>query len=101
MRKDFFVYDARLKLNLPHPTTEWNVYSSSEQETILLEWEKIRGKIPDRIGELDKEIEVLQNELGVEEDFEISCKINDEIASKASRINDLWIWYRTNPAKSS
>lgn len=76
------------------------MYSSEEQEVILLEWERIRGTIPDRIGELDVEIERLQDELAGEDNFDRSCKINHEISERASEINDLWLWYRTNPEKT-
>jgi hypothetical protein len=100
MAKDFFVYNSRLRIHLPHLTKEWRAYSSQEQESVLLEWERIRGAIPDRIQEIEVEIEQLQGELAQEEDFDKSCRINGEISDRASQINDLWIWYRTNPEKT-
>ncbi len=51
-------------------------------------------KIPDRIKELEHYINAKQHHLNNEEDFEISCKLNSEIADLASIINDLWLWYR-------
>ncbi|OIU70988.1 hypothetical protein [Rossellomorea aquimaris] len=92
-----FSYNRRLKIDLPCLSKEWSMYPSHLKEAILLEWERIRGAIPDRIGEIDEEIEELQSRLGEEEDFEESCRLNSEISEKASQINDLWIWYRTSP----
>ncbi|MCC5801704.1 hypothetical protein [Rossellomorea vietnamensis] len=100
MRNEFFSYDSRLGIHLPLQLKEWPMYSSEDQEVILLEWERVRGTIPDRIGEIDEEIERLQDELAGEEDFERSCMINHEISERASEINDLWLWYRTNPEKT-
>lgn len=100
MRNEFFSYDRRLGIHLPVMLKEWTMYSSEEQEVILLEWERVRGTIPDRIGEIDVEIERLQEELAQEDDFERSCIINNEISERASEINDLWLWYRTNPEKT-
>ncbi|KPL57950.1 hypothetical protein [Rossellomorea vietnamensis] len=97
MRNEYFSYDCRLGIYLPLQLKEWPMYSSEEQEMILLEWERIRGRIPDRIGELDVKIEGLQEELAQEDDFDRSCMINHEISERASEINDLWLWYRTNP----
>jgi hypothetical protein len=92
-----FSYNRRLKIDLPSLSEDWGMYPQHVKEAILLEWERIRGSIPDRIGEIDDEIEELQTRLGQEEDFEESCRLNSEISKKASQINDLWIWYRTTP----
>jgi hypothetical protein len=100
MKNDFFSYDARLGIHLPVLMKEWPSYSSQEQEMVLLEWERVRGTIPDRIQEVEVEIERLQGELAQEDDFDRSCMINGEISERASEINDLWIWYRTNPEKT-
>ncbi|MBN8191974.1 hypothetical protein JI667_07435 [Bacillus sp. NTK074B] len=100
MRNEFFSYDCRLGILLPVMLKEWPMYSSEEQEVILLEWERVRGTIPDRIREMDGDIERLQEELAQEDDFEQSCRINNEISERASEINDLWLWYRTHPEKT-
>ncbi|MGG6433609.1 hypothetical protein ACPF7I_11540 [Anoxybacillus sp. D401a] len=91
-----FVYDERLGIRLPHLEKAWDTYTKEEQAEILLEWETIRGKIPDRIIELEQQINEKQRQLGEENDFARSCMLNFEIASLASIINDLWIWYRMN-----
>lgn len=57
--------------------------------------EDTRG-IPDRISELETQINRRQDQLADEENFELSCKLNSEIADLASIINDLWLWYRAN-----
>lgn len=91
-----FIYDEHLGIRLPHLEKEWDMYTKEEQAEILLEWETIRGKIPDRIIELEQQINEKQRQLGEENDFALSCMLNSEIASLASMINDLWIWYRMN-----
>ncbi|RBW71468.1 hypothetical protein [Bacillus taeanensis] len=96
-----FKLDKRLGIPLPSLIKEWNKYSKETQAVILLEWEQIRGKIPDRIHLLEKEINIKQAQLEVEEDFKHSCLLNFEIAELASIINDLWIWFRTRQDVSS
>ena len=94
--KEYFTFDTRLGIHIPFLDKEWEEYSKKEQQMILLTWEKIRGKIPDRIAEIEAMINKKQDELGNEQDFPRSCKLNTEISELASIINDLWIWYRMN-----
>ncbi|WNB93148.1 hypothetical protein [Bacillus sp. NEB1478] len=96
-----FVWDERLGISIPHLHKSWDEYKSNEQSFILLQWEKIRGRIPDRIGEIEQEINELQDRLSLEENFEVSCQLNHRISSLASVINDLWLWYRLNQQVSS
>ncbi|WP_282138910.1 hypothetical protein [Rossellomorea aquimaris] len=100
MKNEFFSYNSRLGIHLPRVSKDWPSYSSGEQEIILLEWERVRGMIPDRIQEIEVEIERLQAALAQEDNFDRSCMINGEISERASEINDLWIWYRTTPDKT-
>ncbi|WRP05721.1 hypothetical protein U9J35_17650 [Rossellomorea aquimaris] len=100
MKNEFFSYNSRLGIHLPRLSQDWHSYSSLEQEMVLLEWEWVRGMIPDRIQEIEVEIERLQAELAQEDNFDKSCMINGEISERASEINDLWIWYRTTPDKT-
>ncbi|MBM7644813.1 gas vesicle protein [Scopulibacillus daqui] len=95
-----FVYDKRLGIQIPVLEKTWEEYHQETQEQIISDWEKIRGKIPDRIKQLEGEIAEKQNQLSQEENFEKSCRLNSKIADLASTINDLWIWYRT-PLKIS
>ncbi|WP_044894505.1 hypothetical protein [Bacillus alveayuensis] len=99
--KQLFIFDKRLGIPLPKLEKEWEEYSESEQHMILLHWENIRGRIPDRIIELERVINQKQAELAEENDFTRSCLLNSEIAELASIINDLWIWYRMNQTVSS
>ncbi|MCV9888849.1 hypothetical protein [Metabacillus halosaccharovorans] len=92
---DYFTYDQRLKIKVPQLTKSWTAYNLQTQNKILTEWERIRGSIPDRIGELEAEINNKQEALNIEEDFNRSCELNHEISELASIINDLWIWFRT------
>lgn len=91
-----FRQNERLGIPLPELEMDWNQYSKETQQNILLEWEKIRGKIPDRIKELESEINEKQERLNNESNFELSCQLNSDIAELASVINDLWLWYRMN-----
>ena len=90
----YFLYDNHLGIEIPHLQEDWEDIPEKMQHAILLKWEQVRGKIPDRIKELEHYINAKQHHLNNEEDFEISCKLNSEIADLASIINDLWLWYR-------
>ncbi|MFC4321082.1 hypothetical protein [Litchfieldia salsa] len=94
--KDYFKFDERLGIRIPVFSKPWDEYSDSEQQEILMLWEGIRGRIPDRIAELEDIINEKQVQLGNELDFPRSCQLNSEISEHASIINDLWLWYRTN-----
>jgi hypothetical protein len=93
---NFFQFDVRLGIPIPHLVEEWDQYNKETREAILFQWEKIRGAIPDRIAKIETEINSKQNQLSNESDFKKSCQLNSEIADLASVINDLWLWYRTN-----
>ena len=95
MNNPFFLYDERLHILVPNEKLQWDVLKPDEQQDILLQWENIRGSIPDRILELEKMINQKQEQLNTEENFTLSCSLNTEIAEIASIINDLWLWYRT------
>ncbi|KIL43841.1 hypothetical protein [Jeotgalibacillus soli] len=94
MRTSFFHWDDRLQIELPGSIREWEARSQEEKQLILFHWEKTRGRIPDKIMELDQQIMKKQRDLSDESDFDKSCRLNEEIADLASIINDLWIWYR-------
>ncbi|MBL4951130.1 hypothetical protein RCG24_00620 [Neobacillus sp. OS1-32] len=94
--KEYFSFDKRLGIFIPELSSDWEDYSKETQEAILYHWEKIRGAIPDRIVELESEINKKQAQLDNETDFPRSCRLNSEIAELASIINDLWLWYRAN-----
>jgi hypothetical protein len=101
MMENFFEFDKRLGIHIPQLHKPWNEYSDEEQQEILLNWEKIRGKIPDRIAEIEVLINAKQHELGEENNFTRSCELNSEISDLASKINDLWLWYRLNQTVST
>ncbi|KKB37587.1 hypothetical protein [Bacillus thermotolerans] len=94
----YFQLNRRLGIRIPHLPKSWEEHSSLEQARILHEWENIRGAIPDRIKELERQIQSRQSQLDQEEDFLRSCRLNEEISDIASIINDLWIWFRTTPS---
>ncbi|MFZ7945753.1 MULTISPECIES: hypothetical protein [Bacillaceae] len=98
---DHFCFDSRLGISVPDLTIEWEDYSKETQQEILLNWEQIRGSIPDRIAELEQEINYKQEQLSNENDFPRSCQLNTDIANLASIINDLWLWYRANQTVST
>ncbi|MFS1517618.1 hypothetical protein V1503_14435 [Bacillus sp. SCS-151] len=91
-----FIMDKRLGISIPKLQKNWEDFTKNDQQAILLQWEKVRGKIPDRIADLEKIINNKQAALGNENDFQRSCILNSEIAELASIINDLWLWYRIN-----
>ncbi|MEF3302658.1 hypothetical protein [Paenibacillus sp. GYB003] len=91
-----FVYDERLGIELPLLHEEWNALSAEERAALLHDWERIRGRIPDRIRQLELLIVQKQNRLDVEDDFPLSCSLNTEIAELASRITDLHLWFRAD-----
>jgi hypothetical protein len=96
MNHHFFSFNSRLGISIPDLQKPWYDYSDKDQQEIILTWETIRGRIPDRIGELETLINSKQAELNDENDFPRSCLLNSEISELASVINDLWLWYRTN-----
>ncbi|MFJ8245801.1 hypothetical protein [Peribacillus asahii] len=98
---ELFVFDERLGIALPSLTQDWDEYEHDVQQQILLQWENIRGSIPDRIRDLESIINQKQDALSNENNFSRSCELNTEIAEMASIINDLWLWYRTNQHISS
>ncbi|MBS2970005.1 radical SAM protein [Metabacillus sp. KIGAM252] len=84
-----FIFDNRLGINVPSD------FPSNKKRSIpMAEWEKERGKIPDRIAELEGLIRAKQRLMDNEENFETACIYNSDIAGLASVINDLWLWYR-------
>lgn len=91
-----FVYDERLGIELPQLYVDWETLGAAEQAGLLHDWERIRGRIPDRIMRLEREIVDKQNRLNVEDDFALSCRLNSEIAELASRITDLHLWFRAD-----
>ncbi|AMM94189.1 hypothetical protein QUF81_10165 [Peribacillus simplex] len=98
--RELFTYDERLGIPIPDLNLEWDEYTKGEQQQILVQWENIRGSIPDRIKELESTINRKQFQLSDESNFTKSCQLNSEIAELASIINDLWLWYRTNQGVS-
>lgn len=91
-----FIYDERLGIHVPNLYHDWEQYNDDIQSQILLNWENIRGNIPDRIFDLETLINIKQENLNNEENFQRSCELNSEIAELASIINDLWLWYRSS-----
>lgn len=101
MNTQFFLYNNRLNIYVPNNHVQWDLLDNDAQQDILLQWENIRGNIPDRIHDLENMINLKQEQLNKEENFDISCSLNTEIAELASIINDLWLWYRTQQDVSS
>lgn len=97
----YFIFNERLGIATPYIDEDWDEISVYTQQSILLKWEMIRGRIPDQIVILENTIRKKQNQLDNEEDFKISCLLNSDIAELASMINDLWLWYRVNQNISS
>jgi hypothetical protein len=92
--EEYFYYHDRLGIHIPIIDEDWDSLPEDIRQCILLQWETIRGMIPDRIISLEKIINMKQVQLSNETNFELSCQLNHEIADLASIINDLWLWFR-------
>ncbi|MBU9720148.1 MULTISPECIES: hypothetical protein [Bacillaceae] len=92
-----FIEDKRLGIALPKLNKSWELYTIEEQGEILAFWEKQRAKIPDRIKELEKVVSRKTNDMLLENDANKMIDLNNEIVHLASVINDLNIWFRTEP----
>jgi hypothetical protein len=99
--KEYFSFDDRLGIHIPDLIMDLSEFSQEAQEEILLNWEQVRGSIPDRIRDLEIQINQKQALLSNESNFPRSCQLNSEIAELASIINDLWLWYRANEVLST
>jgi hypothetical protein len=75
MREEF-VYNGRLGIPIPELIEDWESYPIHIREQIVDEWEQIRGRIPERIFELEKIINIKQNLLNFEENFPLACQLN-------------------------
>lgn len=93
-----FEYDHRLGISIPDLEKNWKDYNQATQEEILSLWDEIRGNIPERIKELEQEINRKQALLNNEENFKFACELNTDISQLASIINDLWLWFRAHGA---
>lgn len=87
-----FVHDARLGIPVPVLERDWLDYSLAEQEAMIVRWEAIRARIPDRVHELEAIINKHQLAVGQEDDWDRVCELYEEIYRIASIINDLNIW---------
>lgn len=89
-----FRYDERLGIRVPNLNKDWESLSPEDRHAMIIEWEKIRAKIPDRIMKLEQEINKRQEHIAEEDDWDKICKLYGEIYGIASAINDLHIWSR-------
>ncbi|MBM7648824.1 gas vesicle protein [Bacillus ectoiniformans] len=94
----YFIFDPRLGIHIPSLSDPWSDLTKDQQKEIIYTWEDIRGEIPDRIKILETSINEKQERLNQEDDFNVSCQLNQEISELASIINDLWLWFRASPA---
>ena len=91
-----FSLDNRLGIYLPVLQLEWDEYPEEERAAILDCWEQVRGRIPQRIMELEGIINDKQSQLNNEDNFKTACQLNSDIAETASCINDLHLYFRIN-----
>ncbi|WP_372663917.1 hypothetical protein [Cohnella sp.] len=90
-----FEYSERHGILIPSLTNDWDELNLDHQTAVLAKWEMIRGNIPEHVMRFEAAIRIKTQLLFNEDDFLESCRINDDIADLASRINDLHIWFRT------
>lgn len=96
MENGWFEFDKRLGIEVPAWEDSWDKLAWDEKALVLEKWEHTRGSIPERIKELERHIVEKQNVLNEEEQFEVSCQLNSEIAELASQIIDLHLWYQVH-----
>jgi hypothetical protein len=87
-----FVHDERLGIAVPVLTHDWFVYSKADQEAMIVRWEGIRARIPDRVKVLEDVINGHQSEIAEEDNWDRVCEHYEEVYRIASIINDLNIW---------
>ncbi len=92
-----FVHNERLGIRVPVLDREWYAFSQAEQEAMILEWESIRARIPDRIFELEAQINDLQARASEEDDWDLVCELYVQLYGIASVINDLNIGHKNDP----
>lgn len=93
----FFHHDERLSIPLPSFPQPFEEMAPTEQESVIVTWESIRARIPDRIQELEKMIEFHLENIRETEDWEQIILWFDEISDIASRIAELNTWQRVDP----
>jgi hypothetical protein len=94
--KYYFEFDERLGIRLPYLEAEWEELSADERQSMIMEWEQIKAKIPDRIMEIEREIDRKQQQVMREDDWDTVCRLYEQIYALASLINDLHIWMRVD-----
>ncbi|MGZ4032367.1 MAG: hypothetical protein ACXVDJ_08160 [Tumebacillaceae bacterium] len=87
-----FVHDERLGIALPVLTHDWLLYSQEQQEAMIVRWEAIRARIPDRVKVLEEVIDRHQLAISQEDDWDQVVAHYEEVYRIASIINDLNIW---------
>ena len=92
-----FVFDERLGIRLPETDRDWWLYSLDEQAEMIEEWERIKSRIPDRIKELEDDINAKHLEISEEDDWDRVCELYEQYFAIASVINDLNIWAKIEP----
>jgi hypothetical protein len=75
-----FVFDERLGIHVIELLQDWADYNKLEREEILYFWEQIRGRIPERVIQLEHIIIKKQEILNQEDVFADACRLNWEIA---------------------
>jgi len=94
---DYFAYDERLGIRLPQLVQPWGEMNRAAQADVIATWETIRSEIPDRIGWFEQQLERLQESVRDEDNWSEVCRLYRELASLASCVSDLNLWFRTQP----
>ncbi|MCL6631017.1 MAG: hypothetical protein K6T63_00155 [Alicyclobacillus herbarius] len=97
----YFRYDDRLQIELPHFPVPFASLPPEVQEEVLVTWEKIRARIPERILDLEQRIEHVLQQVHHEEDWNTIAGYFQQISDYASRITELNTWRRVDPSLST
>lgn len=96
-----FQLDERLGIEVPNLAIPFEELRSSEQEEMLIRWERIRSRIPDQIMQFEHEIENLLRRVHEEDDWDTIADHFAQISEYASRIAELNTWRRIDPSLPS
>lgn len=97
MHSTYFQVSEKLGIRLPAFPKPFEQMAPSEQEAIVVEWERIRAQIPDRIATFESDIRRLLDDISGTEDWDRIVRHFNDISDIASRIAELNTWKRVDP----
>jgi hypothetical protein len=93
----YFRHNDRLCIPLPAFPQPFEEMAPTDQEDVIVVWESIRARIPDRILELEHNIQSHLDTIRETDDWEQIIALFNQISDIASRIAELNTWQRVDP----